>query len=141
MCSFIFGTTDGLAETVRPEWLRVIQIFYIDSMRAIPVLVVLVSIYFALPADHGLDLSSVLVSPFALSFHLAAYVAEVIRAGVESVRPGQVPPACPWNVRATDRPQDRAAAGDRAHDARLRITPVTRHQGHGHRGGDRCARN
>jgi His/Glu/Gln/Arg/opine family amino acid ABC transporter permease subunit len=90
LCSFVFGTAIGLARRYGPEWLRVILIFYIDSMRAIPVLVVLVWIYFALPAITGWNLPPFWSARFALSFHLAAYVAEVIRAGVESVRPGQV---------------------------------------------------
>jgi His/Glu/Gln/Arg/opine family amino acid ABC transporter permease subunit len=90
LCSFAFGTLVGLARRYGPEWLRVILVFYIDSMRAIPVLVVLVWIYFALPAITGWNLPPFWSALFALSFHLAAYVAEVIRAGIESVRPGQV---------------------------------------------------
>ena len=90
LCSFIFGTLVGLARRYGPEWLRVILVFYIDSMRAIPVLVVLVWVYFALPAITGWNLPPFWSALFALSFHLAAYVAEVIRAGIESVRPGQV---------------------------------------------------
>ncbi len=90
LCSFIFGTLVGLARRYGPEWLRVILVFYINSMRAIPVLVVLVWVYFALPAITGWNLPPFWSALFALSFHLAAYVAEVIRAGIESVRPGQV---------------------------------------------------
>ena len=90
VCSFILGTLVGLARRYGPHWLRVILVFYIDSMRAIPVLVVLVWIYFALPAITGWNLPPFWSALFALSFHLAAYVAEVIRAGIESVRPGQI---------------------------------------------------
>jgi polar amino acid transport system permease protein len=90
LCSFLFGTLVGLARRYGPEWLRIILVFYIDSMRAIPVLVVLVWVYFALPAITGWNLPPFWSALFALSFHLAAYVAEVIRAGIESVRPGQV---------------------------------------------------
>ncbi|MDF2812199.1 MAG: amino transporter, permease, region, His/Glu/Gln/Arg/opine family domain protein, partial [Microvirga sp.] len=89
-CSLILGTLVGLARRYGPHWLRVVLVFYIDSMRAIPVLVVLVWIYFALPAITGWNLPPFWSALFALSFHLAAYVAEVIRAGIESVRPGQV---------------------------------------------------
>lgn len=89
-CSLILGTLVGLARRYGPQWLRVVLVFYIDSMRAIPVLVVLVWIYFALPAITGWNLPPFWSALFALSFHLAAYVAEVIRAGIESVRPGQV---------------------------------------------------
>ncbi|WP_210485239.1 amino acid ABC transporter permease [Microvirga antarctica] len=90
VCSFVLGTIVGLARRYGPKWLRVVLVFYIDSMRAIPVLVVLVWIYFALPALTGVNLPPFWSAMFALSFHLAAYVAEVVRAGIESVRPGQV---------------------------------------------------
>ena len=59
-------------------------------MRAIPVLVVLVWVYFALPIATGLNLPPFWSALLSLSAHLAAYVAEVVRAGIQSVRPGQV---------------------------------------------------
>jgi polar amino acid transport system permease protein len=90
ICSFALGTIIGLARRYGPGWLRVILVFYIDSMRAIPVLVILVWIYFAFPILTGLNIPPFWSALFALSFHLAAYVAEVVRAGIESVRPGQV---------------------------------------------------
>ena len=63
--------------------------FYIDSMRAVPVLVVLVWGYFALPIVTGVDAAAVLGGAGRAVAHIAAYVAEIVRAGVASVRPGQ----------------------------------------------------
>ncbi|ODA20005.1 Fis family transcriptional regulator, partial [Achromobacter xylosoxidans] len=73
-----------------PRWLRVLLVFYIDSMRAIPVLVVLVWIYFAFPLLAGVTFAPFWAALVALTLHIAAYSAEVIRAGIESVRPGQM---------------------------------------------------
>jgi polar amino acid transport system permease protein len=89
LCSLVLGTAVGLARCYGPAWLRIPLVFYIDSMRAIPVLVVLVWGYFALPIVTGLSLPPFWAALFALSLHIAAYVAEIIRAGVSSVRPGQ----------------------------------------------------
>lgn len=89
LCSLVLGTAVGLARCYGPAWLRVPLVFYIDSMRAVPVLVVLVWTYFALPIVTGLSLPPFWAALFALSLHIAAYVAEIIRAGVSSVRPGQ----------------------------------------------------
>jgi polar amino acid transport system permease protein len=89
LCSLVLGTAVGLARCYGPAWLRVPLVFYIDSMRAIPVLVVLVWTYFALPLVTGLTLPPFWAALTALSAHIAAYVAEIIRAGVNSVRPGQ----------------------------------------------------
>ena len=59
-------------------------------MRAVPVLVVLVWTYFSFPLLIGHSLNAVTAGVAALGLHLAAYVAEVIRAGLTSVRPGQM---------------------------------------------------
>ena len=88
-CSLVLGTAVGLGRCYGPGWLRVPLVFYIDSMRAVPVLVVLVWTYFALPIVTGLSLPPFWAALAALSAHIAAYVAEIIRAGVSSVRPGQ----------------------------------------------------
>lgn len=89
LCSLIVGTAVGLARCYGPPWLRIPLVFYIDSMRAIPVLVVLVWGYFALPIVTGVTLPPFWAALVALSLHIAAYVAEITRAGVTSVRPGQ----------------------------------------------------
>jgi polar amino acid transport system permease protein len=90
VCSLVAGSLIALLRIYGPAWLRVALTFYIDTMRAIPVLVVLVWIYFALPIATGLSLPSFWAAAFALSVHIAAYVAEIVRAGIESVRSGQI---------------------------------------------------
>src|ERR1700761_8241836 len=50
-CSLVLGGAIGLARCYGPAWLRIPLVFYIDSMRAIPVLVVLVWTYFACPSS------------------------------------------------------------------------------------------
>jgi polar amino acid transport system permease protein len=58
-------------------------------MRAVPVLVVIVWTFFALPIVAGLTMPPFAAALLALTVHLAAYAAEIFRAGIESVRPGQ----------------------------------------------------
>jgi len=89
LCSLVVGSAVGLVRVYGPAWLRVPLVFYIDSMRAVPVLVVLVWGYFALPIVTGVTLPPFWAALVALSLHIAAYVAEIVRAGVSSVRPGQ----------------------------------------------------
>ena len=89
LCSLLVGSAVGLARVYGPAWLRLPLVFYIDSMRAVPVLVVLVWGYFALPIVTGVTLPPFWAALVALSLHIAAYVAEIVRAGVNSVRPGQ----------------------------------------------------
>lgn len=87
--SLVAGLAVALARLYGPRWLIIAVVLYIDSMRAIPVLVVLVWTFFALPIVAGITLPPFWAALVGLTVHLAAYAAEIIRAGIESVRPGQ----------------------------------------------------
>jgi polar amino acid transport system permease protein len=87
--SLVAGFGLALLRIRGPRWLRPAIVFYIDSMRAIPVLVVLVWTFFALPIVAGVTMSPFTAALIGLTVHLAAYAAEIVRAGIESVRPGQ----------------------------------------------------
>ena len=87
--SLAAGLVIALLSLYGPGWLRVPCVLYIDSMRAIPVLVVLVWTFFVLPIVAGVTMSPFTAALIGLTVHLAAYAAEIVRAGIESVRPGQ----------------------------------------------------
>jgi polar amino acid transport system permease protein len=87
--SLLAGLVIALLRLYGPRWLRPLLVFYIDSMRAIPVLVVLIWIYFAFPILANVTFPPFWAALVALTLHIAAYAAEVIRAGIESIRPGQ----------------------------------------------------
>ena len=89
LTSLALGFGIAMLRLYGPHWLRPIVVLYIDSMRAIPVLVVLVWTFFALPIVTGLTMPPFVAALIGLTVHLAAYAAEIVRAGVESVRPGQ----------------------------------------------------
>jgi polar amino acid transport system permease protein len=89
LTSLAAGLVIALLRLYGPRWLRPILVFYIDSMRAIPVLVVLVWTFFALPIVTGLTMPPFFAALIGLTVHLAPYAAEIVRAGIESVRPGQ----------------------------------------------------
>ena len=87
--SLVLGVGIALLRLYGPRALRPVVVLYIDSMRAIPVLVVLVWTFFALPIVTGVTMSPFMAALIGLTVHLAAYAAEIVRAGIESVRPGQ----------------------------------------------------
>jgi polar amino acid transport system permease protein len=87
--SLAAGLALALLRLRGPRWLRPLIVLYVDSMRAVPVLVVLVWTFFALPIVTGLTMSPFTAALIGLTVHLAAYAAEIVRAGIESVRPGQ----------------------------------------------------
>jgi polar amino acid transport system permease protein len=89
LTSIAAGFVVALLRLYGPRPLRALVVLYIDSMRAIPVLVVLVWTFFALPILTGLTMPPFVAALIGLTVHLAAYVAEIVRAGIESVRKGQ----------------------------------------------------
>lgn len=84
------GTIVGMMRTYGGRAVDFLLSLYVDSFRAIPVLVILVWTYFAFPLLIGYALSPFQAASIALGLHLAAYVSEVIRAGLSSVRSGQM---------------------------------------------------
>ncbi len=67
---------------------RLLAAAYINLFRALPLLVLLVLIYYALPF-LGVRLSSFAAAATALSMVSGAYTAEIFRAGIEAVPRGQ----------------------------------------------------
>src|SRR3569833_2115177 len=89
LTSLVGGLIVALLRLYGPRGMRMVVVLYIDSMRAIPVLVVLVWTFFALPIVTGVTMSPFMAALIGLTVHLAAYAAEIFRAGIESVRAGQ----------------------------------------------------
>ena len=90
--SIAIGVPTGLGISMvrlyAPKPLRLLAVGYIDIFRAMPVLVILILIYYALPFV-GIRLSSWISALMAFSIVMAAYSAEVFRSGIQSVPKGQ----------------------------------------------------
>jgi polar amino acid transport system permease protein len=87
-CGGVAGVLLCLMRLYAPLPLRLLAIGFIDIFRALPMLVVLIVIYYALPFV-GLRFNAFTSASLALSMILAAYTAEVFRAGVEAIPKGQ----------------------------------------------------
>jgi len=87
---FAVGVVVGTLRTYGGRVLDSVLGFYVDSMRAIPLLAVLVWTYFAFPLVIGRSLDTITAGVLALGLHLGAYMAETVRAGLTSVRKGQM---------------------------------------------------
>jgi polar amino acid transport system permease protein len=84
------GVVCGVLRTYGGRVLNTVLGLYVDLVRSIPVLAILVWTYFAFPLFIGHTLTPVTGGVLALGFHLGAYVTETIRAGLTSIRPGQM---------------------------------------------------
>jgi polar amino acid transport system permease protein len=86
------GTLAGVAiclvRLYGPRPMRWLAIAWIDVFRAIPILVLLVLIYYALPF-MGIRLSAFASATLALSLVFSSFTAEVFRAGIQAIPRGQ----------------------------------------------------
>lgn len=90
--SIVIGMVSGmplaLIRIYAPKPWRLLARAYIDVFRSIPLLVLLVLVYYALPFV-GVRLSSFAAAATALSMVSCAYTAEIFRAGIEAIPRGQ----------------------------------------------------
>lgn len=82
------GLLISLVRLYAPTPVRWLAIAYIDIFRAMPVLVTLILVYYALPFV-GIRLSSWASAVLTFSLVMSAYSAEVFRSGIESIPHGQ----------------------------------------------------
>jgi polar amino acid transport system permease protein len=90
-----FALLLALARTLKgPAFLplRLLATGYVDVFRGLPLILVLFLVGFGLPGLrlHGIPTSAVTLGALALVLTYSAYVAEVFRAGIESVHPSQI---------------------------------------------------
>lgn len=90
----IFGLIFALLKLSKHAILHYPAVIYIDIVRGTPLLLQILMCYFLLPADitgiFGTDNSALFSGIIACSLNSAAYVAEVMRAGIQSIDRGQM---------------------------------------------------
>jgi His/Glu/Gln/Arg/opine family amino acid ABC transporter permease subunit len=87
---FILGTFIGLARLARARWLHLPASIYVEFFRGVPLVMVIFWFWFIIPAFLGRSLPEYGVALTAFVIFEAAYLAEIVRAGVQSVPRGQV---------------------------------------------------
>ncbi|WP_405403133.1 amino acid ABC transporter permease [Paracoccus sp. Ld10] len=88
VAGLVLGLALAMARLYGPGPLRFVTRLYIDIFRSIPLLVLLIIVYYALPF-LGLRLSPFLSAMSALTLVSGAYTAEIFRAGIEAIPKGQ----------------------------------------------------
>jgi polar amino acid transport system permease protein len=85
------GTLMGIGRVYGGRWVDRGLGFIIDVVRSIPILVIMVWVFFGLPLLLGLqNFPAFLAGVLALGIHSGAYIAEIVRGGLASVRAGQM---------------------------------------------------
>jgi polar amino acid transport system permease protein len=86
----VAGLFLGLARLSRRPWLRVPAAWFIEIFRDIPLLVLLLWIFYCLPILTGIKFDIIESAILGISIHASAYLAEVYRAGIQSIDRGQM---------------------------------------------------
>ena len=84
----IGGLFTGLMLLYGPLPLRLLIRVYVDTVRGIPLLVLIFSVFYGLPA-MGMQISAFVAAVLALSIFGTAHVSEVVRGAVDSIPDGQ----------------------------------------------------
>ena len=88
ICGLALGLVLALIRTAQLRLLNALIIVFVDVLRALPPLVMVLIVYFGLP-NVGLTLPSFAVLWLVLACVLAAFAEEIFWAGILSVRRGQ----------------------------------------------------
>jgi polar amino acid transport system permease protein len=90
-CGFICGALVGILDCnkLKSRYLSPFLRSYVVVFRGTPLFVQLLIVYFALPDALGIELSPISAGIITLGLNSTAYLAEVIRAGINALDPGQ----------------------------------------------------
>ena len=86
---FLLGVLCALGTTGRSAWLTRLCGIYVEAIRNTPLLVQIFIVYFGL-ASVGVKVDAFTAATAALVINVGAYTAEIVRAGINSIHPGQL---------------------------------------------------
>ena len=92
----ILGLFFGILSVLKSKVSRAIATVFVDVIRGVPMIVLAFFIYFGIPyffknyLNSPITLSGLQAGTIALALNCGAYMAEIIRAGIQSVDKGQM---------------------------------------------------
>ena len=90
LIGIIIGLFVGIARISTYRVIHLIAAVYVDFLRGTPLLVQIFLVYFALPVVTGQRIDPFVAAIAACSINSSAYVAEIFRAGIQSIDAGQM---------------------------------------------------
>jgi polar amino acid transport system permease protein len=102
----LLGTLLSLAKLSNNKWLSYFVSVYISIFRGTPILIQLSIVYFVTPNFIGYRISIFEAGIIAFSLNSAAYITEIIRAGIASIDKGQFESTKALSISYFDRMKD-----------------------------------
>jgi len=87
--SMILGLIIAIPSLAKNKILTYINIGYVEIVRAVPLLVLILWIYYGLPIMTGISFSPFVSGIIALAISESAFQAEIFRAGINSIKKAQ----------------------------------------------------
>ena len=87
--SIFLGLLVAIPSLAKSKFLSYLNIGYVEIVRAIPLLVLILWIYYGLPIMTGISFSPFVSGIIALSISESAFQAEIFRAGINSIKKSQ----------------------------------------------------
>lgn len=98
---FILGIFIGLGRIARSPWIRIPAAVYVELFRGVPLVMVIFWFWFIIPVLLRVPLPEYGVALTAFVMFEAAYLAEIVRAGIQSVPRGQAEAATATGLTTT----------------------------------------
>ena len=87
--SIVLGLIVAIPSLAKSKFLTYLNVGYVEIVRAVPLLVLILWIYYGLPIMTGISFSPFMSGIIALSISESAFQAEIFRAGINSIRKPQ----------------------------------------------------
>jgi len=100
--SVVIGLIIALPGLTRNRYLKSINRVYVELVRAVPILVLILWVYYGMPQLAGLSINVFWAGVIALALSDSAFEAEIFRAGIQSVDRGQHEAAHSISLNYTD---------------------------------------
>ena len=81
----IIGVLCAVINVSKNKYLKIITSIYINIIRGTPFLVQAYIIYFGLPGALGIRMSEITAGIIAIRLNAGAYMAEIVRGGIDAV--------------------------------------------------------
>ena len=90
VCGIALGTVLALMRLSGKKWLVLPAAFYVNTLRSIPLVMVILWFFLLIPLLIGRPMGAELSAIITFTVFEAAYYSEIMRAGIQSVPKGQV---------------------------------------------------
>ena len=98
---FLLGIFIGLGRLAPQRWIRIPATLYVEFFRGVPLVMVIFWMWFVVPIALKRPIPEFWVALTAFVVFEAAYLGEIVRAGVQSVQRGQVEAATAVGLTST----------------------------------------